>query len=64
MDGLEVLLNLKWNKKTKDIPVLMLTSKKAIGDIESAYARKADGYITKPFKGMELVEAIKKNLRI
>lgn len=64
MDGLEVLVNLKFNKKTKDIPVLMLTSKKTIGDIESAYARKADGYLTKPFKGTELVKAIKKNLRI
>lgn len=63
MDGLEVLVNLKLNKKTKDIPVLMLTSKKTIGDIESAYARKADGYLTKPVKSGELVSTIRKNLR-
>jgi DNA-binding response OmpR family regulator len=63
MDGLEVLVNLKLNKKTKGIPVLMLTSKKTIGDIESAYARKADGYLTKPIKSEDLVNAIRKNLR-
>ncbi|MHC4461367.1 MAG: response regulator [Planctomycetota bacterium] len=64
MDGLEVLVNLKWNKKTKDIPVLMLTSKKTIGDIETAYARNADGYLTKPFTGSELVNTVKRNLGI
>jgi DNA-binding response OmpR family regulator len=58
-----VLVNLKLNKKTKGIPVLMLTSKKTIGDIESAYARKADGYLTKPVKSEELVNVIRKNLR-
>jgi DNA-binding response OmpR family regulator len=64
MDGLEVLVNLKFNKKTKDIPVLMLTSKKSIGDIESAYARKADGYLTKPVKNNELVKGIRKIMKI
>ena len=64
MDGLEVLVNLKWNKKTKHIPVFMLTSKKLMGDIERAYARKADGYITKPFKGSELVNTIRKKLKV
>jgi len=64
MDGLEVLVNLKWNRRTRHIPVFMLTSKKLMGDIERAYARKADGYITKPFKGTELVNTIRKKLKV
>ncbi len=63
MDGIEVLVNLKWNKKTKNIPVLMLTSKKTIGDTEAAYARKADGYITKPFKAKDMISVIRRHLK-
>ena len=49
MDGLETLTILKSYQATKDIPVIMLTAKGMIGDIERAYALGADGYITKPF---------------
>ena len=62
MDGLEVLQNLKHNKKTKHIPVFMLTAKSLVGDIERAFARKADDYITKPFAGKELGKIIKAKL--
>ena len=63
MDGLEVLLNLKWNKKTKHIPVFMLTAKGSMGDIDSAFARRADDYIIKPFDGEKLGKTIKEKLR-
>ena len=63
MDGLEVLTNLKWNKKTKSIPVFMLTSKSTTGDMDHAFSRRADAYITKPFDGETLGRTIKKKLK-
>jgi DNA-binding response OmpR family regulator len=62
LDGLEVLSNLKWNKKTEHIPVFMLTAKSKIGDIDRAFSKRADGYITKPFDGKELGKMIKEKL--
>lgn len=62
MDGLEVLLNLKWNKKTKHIPVFMLTGKKAVEDMDRAFAKRADDYLTKPFDGDRLGEIIRAKL--
>lgn len=60
MNGLEVLTNLKWNKKTKDIPMFMLTAKNTMGDMDHAFARRADDYLTKPFDGEKLGKTIKK----
>lgn len=48
MDGLEVLSELKHNKKTEDIPVFMLTGRGMIGDLDLAFEIGADDYITKP----------------
>lgn len=62
MDGLEVLFNLKWNKKTKHIPVFMLTAKSTLEDIDHAYAKRADDYITKPFDGEKLRKTVKQKL--
>ena len=48
MDGLEVLSELKHNKRTENIPVFMLTDKGMIGDLDQAFEIGADDYITKP----------------
>ena len=48
MDGLEVLSELKHNKKTKHIPVFMLTGREMIGDLDRAFEIGADDYIIKP----------------
>jgi len=62
LDGLEVLSNLKWNKKTKHIPVFMMSAKSLVEDIDRAFSKRADGYITKPFDGKELGKIIKAKL--
>lgn len=62
MNGLEVLTELKGNRKTKNIPVFMLTAKGAIGDIDQAYDVGADGYITKPFNAEKLGNTIKRKM--
>lgn len=48
MDGLEVLSELKHNKKTEDIPVFMLTGRGMLCDLDLAFEIGADDYITKP----------------
>lgn len=62
MDGLKVLSELKHNANTEHIPVFMLTAKSKIGDIDRAFSKRADGYITKPFDGKELGKMIKEKL--
>jgi len=54
MDGLEVLVELKHNKKTENIPVFMLTGRDTIGDLDLAFEIGTDGYIAKPSDLMDL----------
>jgi DNA-binding response OmpR family regulator len=62
MNGLEVLSELKHNKKTENIPVFMFTAKGIIEDIEQAFDIGADDYIVKPVTGTELAKKIKAKL--
>ena len=62
MDGLEVLMELKWDKKLKKIPIFMLTAKSTVGDMDHAFNRRADGYIVKPFDGATLGDTIRNKL--
>ena len=62
MDGLQTLAMLKNREATRNIPVIMLTAKGMIGDIERAYAQGADGYITKPFDPIQLGQRLRRTL--
>ena len=56
-DGTELCRELKDNKKTCDLPILILSANNQIQDISKACG--ADGYLSKPFdkkKMLELVE--------
>lgn len=54
MDGYEVMRLLKSERKTKDIPVVMLTAKTSPGDRQRSREMGAVAYITKPFRLEEL----------
>lgn len=58
IQGLEVLKQLKNKKDTNRIPVLMLTGRNKIGEIEDAFNLGADGYLTKPFSLQKLGEKV------
>lgn len=62
MNGLEVLSELKHNKKTENIPVFMFTAKGVMDDIDQAFEIGADDYIVKPIDGDELAKRIKVKL--
>lgn len=62
MQGIDVLSEFKSSKTTKDIPVLMLTGRNKIGEIEDAFGRGAEGYLTKPFELGKLSSKVKEML--
>ena len=59
IDGFEVCKILKGSPDTKKIPIVMLTSLSAVGDIEKAFASGADDYLAKPFEYDRLLKKIK-----
>ena len=63
MDGIELLEAIREDYELEKIPVIMLTAKATIGDIEDAFDAKADGYITKPFDPEKLGDMIKEKLK-
>ena len=60
MDGIETLLNLR---KTKNIPVILLSAKSEDADKILGLTAGADDYVTKPFNPAELVARVKSQLR-
>jgi len=59
MDGIECCRLIKANKKTKHIPIIMVTTKGESQQMESAYAAGCDDYLTKPINRIELLAKIK-----
>ena len=62
-DGMELLRKLKASKKTKDIPVIMVTAKGEDMDKILGLEYGADDYITKPFNILEVKARIKAIMR-
>lgn len=58
MDGLEACKQLKKNKETAAIPIIILTAKGQITDIEKGFKSGADAYIVKPFSPARLLEKV------
>jgi DNA-binding response OmpR family regulator len=61
MTGETVLQEIR--KKTKDLPIILLTAKDSINDIVQGFDLGADDYITKPFIADELLARINAKLR-
>jgi DNA-binding response OmpR family regulator len=63
VDGYGVLHVLHKDPETQNIPFIFLTSKSERSDFRSAMEMGADDYITKPFAGNELLNAIESRFR-
>jgi len=59
VDGLEVLEQIRANKSTKCLPVVILTSSKEDKDIINGYKLGANSYVRKPVDFQEFSEAVK-----
>ena len=62
-DGMEILKKIRENRKTKNLPVIMLTAKGTEYDKVLGLDTGADDYVAKPFSMMELMSRIKALLR-
>jgi len=58
VSGMEVLRTIKSNDMFKHILVILFTVKSFKEDIQKGKQMGADGYITKPFSGKELLEYV------
>jgi len=61
--GVELVKKLRRDKRTKTIPIIMLTAKSEEADKLMGLETGADDYVTKPFSPKELVARIKAVLR-
>ncbi|MCH8837284.1 MAG: response regulator [Candidatus Marinimicrobia bacterium] len=62
MDGFEVCERLKSDPATQGITIIMLTAKGQQVDKERGSQVKADGYYTKPFSPLELLQKVEEVL--
>lgn len=58
MDGYKVCRMLKFDKKFKKIPIIIITARSQTADKKLGQEVGADAYITKPFKPNQLIEKI------
>jgi CheY-like chemotaxis protein len=58
VDGLEVLRQMKSNDRTKEIPVVILTSSNQERDVATAYALGVNSFVTKPIKFDEFAKVV------
>ena len=59
IDGLTVLMRVRADRRTKHLPVIVLTSSKQEEDIVSSYALGANAYVRKPVDFERFAEAAK-----
>jgi DNA-binding response OmpR family regulator len=59
MTGLDVCRELRADRLTASIPVILLTARAQEGDVESGFAWGADDYLTKPFSPRELASRVR-----
>lgn len=62
-DGLSILKQMRENKRTEQVPVIMLTAKNSELDRVRGLDFGADDYMTKPFSVLELVSRVKAVMR-
>ncbi len=64
MDGFEVCSILKKNPYSRHIPIIFLTAKDKMDDIQNGFELGAVDYITKPFHPNELLSRVKTHLKL
>jgi CheY-like chemotaxis protein len=59
VDGIEVLRKIRDDERTKNLPVVMLTTSNEESDITRSYDLHANSYVRKPVDFLQFVEAVK-----
>ena len=58
VDGLEVLRRMKSDERTREIPVVIMTSSNQERDIKTAYSLGVNSFVTKPIKFQEFAKVV------
>ena len=58
ISGIEVCRELRADRRTVAVPIIMLTARARPQDLEQAYAAGATDYVVKPFSPRELLERV------
>jgi DNA-binding response OmpR family regulator len=59
MDGFEAIRLLRAEELTREIPVIMVTTRGELQNVEAGYASGCNEYVTKPINGLELLAKVK-----
>jgi CheY-like chemotaxis protein len=62
MDGFEALRKLRQSKGTREVPVIMVTTRSEMENVQAAYESGCTDYITKPISEVELLEKVRNYL--
>ena len=62
IDGFTICRVLKYDEDYGNIPIIILTAKTRRADLERGKEMGADAYLTKPFKGEELLQTVERLL--
>jgi adenylate cyclase len=62
IDGVTLCRMLKEEESTRRIPIIMVTAKSMMGDVEAAFDAQADDYVSKPYEWVELHQKMRKLL--
>ena len=60
--GLELVVALKSDASTSEIPIILLSAKAQNADVRSGLEAGADDYVTKPFEPLDLVDRVNRLL--
>jgi CheY-like chemotaxis protein len=63
LDGYQAVQRLKQNPATRDIPVIFLSARAQLADIERGKASGANAYMTKPFDPDDLLATVAQTLQ-
>jgi len=64
MDGIEACRRIKAATRLQDIPIVMVTARNEVKDLEAAFAAGAIDYITKPLNKVELLARVRSVLTL
>lgn len=59
MDGFEAVRQLRKEENTRKIPVIMVTTRGELKNVEAGYESGCNEYVTKPINGLELLAKVK-----
>jgi PleD family two-component response regulator len=59
MNGLETCRRLRGHASTRAVPIIMVTTRSELGNVETAFANGCTEYVTKPIDAPELLSKVR-----